>query len=149
LNCGKNYKLMKIVLNIIASVLLLFNGIGAIYGGLNLITHPDGSSIQLSSEWLKHTPFHNYLIPGIVLLIANGLLSILVFIALLFNHRKYPWLVTAQGVILAGWILIQMMMIQTVYFLHIILGSVGVLLIITGYLLIKLNSKNIVHGAVI
>ena len=140
---------MKIGLNIIASALLLFNGIGAIYGGLNLIIHPDGHSIQLSSEWLKHTPFQDYLIPGIVLLIANGLFSILAFIFLLFNHRKYPWLVTAQGIILAGWIVIQMLMIQTVYFLHIILGSVGLALIIIGGLLIKLNSKNTMQGAVI
>jgi hypothetical protein len=43
--------------------------------------HPDGSSIEMSLDWLQHTPFQDYLIPGIILFIANGLFSIFVFIS--------------------------------------------------------------------
>ncbi len=121
---------MKTIFRIVISILLLFNGIGAIYGGVNLISHPDGSSIQLSSDWLKHTSFHDYFFPGIILLVANGLFSIVAFIALLFRLKNYLWLVMAQGAILTGWIVIQIILIQTIYFLHIILGSVGITLII-------------------
>jgi amino acid permease len=79
---------VKAFLKILTVLLLLFNGIGAIYGGGNLILHPDGSSIELSPDWLKHTPFRDYLIPGIILFIANGLLSVFVLVTLCFSSIK-------------------------------------------------------------
>ncbi|MFZ1305169.1 MAG: hypothetical protein WAR80_04965 [Ferruginibacter sp.] len=130
---------MKRLLIIPASVLLLFNGIGALYGGYNLMMYPDGSSIQLTPDWLKHTPFTNYFIPGLVLFIFNGLFSMVAFVALFFNHRINPWLIMAQGAILVGWIVIQMLLLQTVYYLHIILGGTGIALLILGYLFLKKN----------
>ncbi len=123
----------------LASILLLFNGIGALYGGWNLMMHPDGSSIQLTPDWLLHTPFTNYFIPGLVLFIFNGLFSMVAFAALLFKHRLYPWLIMAQGAILMGWIVIQMLLIQTVYFLHYVMGGTGIALLVAGYLLLKRN----------
>lgn len=122
---------------ILAALLLLFNGIGALYGGWNLMMHPDGSSIQLTMDWLKHTPFRDYFIPGIILFIFNGLLSIFTFVALLLKLRHYSWLIMAQGAILIGWIIIQMLLIRTVYFLHYLLGGTGILLLLTGILLYR------------
>jgi hypothetical protein len=134
---------MKTLLKSLAAFLLLFNGAGAIYGGGNLILHPDGSSIQLSVVWLEHTPFHTYLIPGIILFVVNGLFSIAALAALLVNHKDYPWLVIGQGVILLGWLAMQVVMIQTVYFLHFIMGGVGLSLLTTGWLLIDLTHPSI------
>jgi hypothetical protein len=125
---------MKAFLKILTSLLLLFNGLGAVYGGGNLILHPDGSSIQLSEEWLKQTPFTNYFIPGLILFIANGLCSLIVLTALLLNLKNYSWLIIAQGAILTGWIIIQILLILTIYFLHIILGAVGIALILLGWI---------------
>jgi hypothetical protein len=130
---------MKTAVKIIAALLLLFNGTGAIYGGWNLMMHTDGSSIQLSPGWLEHTPFDTYLVPGIVLFITNGLFSLFVFAAMLLSSPKFPLLIIAQGIILTGWIVIQMFMIQTVYFLHYILGSVGLLLVTCGLMLNRTN----------
>jgi hypothetical protein len=128
---------MKTLLKFIAAALLLFNGIGAIYGGGNLILHPDGSSIKLTMDWLEHTPFKDYLIPGIVLFIANGIFSFIALAAMLLKVNNYAWLVMAEGAILTGWIVIQMLMIQTVYFLHYVMGGTGLALIVVGYLLLK------------
>jgi len=125
---------MKQFLNIFASGLLLFNGIGALYGGWSLIAYPDGSNLQMPLEWLEHTPFSDYLIPGIILFIANGLCSIFVFAALLFKHPKTALLVMAQGLILVGWIVVQVLMVQKYHPLQLILGIVGIGLIATGYL---------------
>lgn len=133
---------MKVFLKMITCLLLLFNGTGAIYGGGNLILHPDGSTIQLSLNWLKDTSFHDFLVPGIILFIANGLFSMVAFAAVIFNWKNYSLLVAAQGAILSGWIFIQMILIQTVYFLHVILGSVGVALIVLGFLQWQLERKN-------
>jgi len=125
---------VKALLKNLIAVLLLINGIGAVYGGGNLITYPDGSSLQLSLDWLRHTPFHDYFIPGIILFVANGLFSILIFISMLFNLKNYSRLVIFQGVILSGWIVIQIFLIQTIYFLHIIMGSIGLTLFLLGIL---------------
>lgn len=123
---------MNIFLKGLTSLLLVFNGIGAIYGGANLILHPDGSSMQMSLDWLKYSPFHDYFIPGIILFVANGVFSIFVLICALVNQRNYPMLVMAQGAILVGWIIIQIILIQTIIFLHWIMGAVGFALIILG-----------------
>lgn len=126
---------MKRLLNIVAAALLLFNGIGALYGGWSLMAYPDGSNLQMPMEWLEHTPFSNYLIPGIILFVANGLCSIFVFAALLFKHKKAPLLVMAQGVILMGWIVVQILLVQKYHPLQLILGTVGVALFMTGWLM--------------
>jgi hypothetical protein len=132
---------MKTFLRFLTSLLLLFNGIGAVYGGVNLIMHPDGRSLQLSVDLLKHTPFKDFLIAGIVLLLVNGLFSFFVFIRLLLNKRNYSWFVIAQGLLLTGWIIIQVMLIQTIYYLHFILISVGFALTLLGILLLKQQNK--------
>lgn len=123
---------MNLIPKTIASLLLLFNGIGAIYGGWNLMLHPDGSSLGITTEWLQHSPFDNFLIPGIVLFVVNGLLSLFVLMAVILNYRFSANLILAQGILLSGWILIQIMMLRIVNFLHVTLGSVGILLIIIG-----------------
>lgn len=114
-------------------VLLVFNLIGAFYGGINLILHPDGSSIGLSLDLLKQSPFSDFLIPGILLLAANGLFGLVVLLTILINHRNYPRFVMAQGVILTGWIVIQVWMLQSIFFLHYVLGSVGIGLLLLGW----------------
>mgnify|MGYP003418227730 CR=1 FL=1 len=128
---------MKLLLHMLAYLLLFFNGAGALFGGWNLMIHPDGSSLQLSMDWLKHTPFPDYLIPGIILFITNGLFSVFVFIAILLKLRNYYWLVMVQGAILAGWILIQMALIRTIDFLHVLFGSIGIALFIVGWILLQ------------
>ena len=134
---------MKLFLKILSAVLLLFNGTGAVYGGLKLIMHPDGSSLGLTLDWLKHSPFEDYLIPGIVLFICNGLFSILVLVSLLLRFRYYQWLIIVQGAILTGWINIQMYLIKTIYFLHVIMGCTGIALMILGILLLKTGDREL------
>ncbi len=126
--------IMKLLLTIVAAALLLFNGIGALYGGWSLMAYPDGSDLQMPIEWLERTPFSDFLIPGIILFIANGLCSIFVFAMLLFNHKKASWLVMAQGVILMGWIVVQILLVQKYHPLQLILGVAGIGLIAAGYL---------------
>jgi hypothetical protein len=130
---------MKVLLTITASLLLLSTGIGAIYGGWQLINHPDGSSLQLSLNWLARTPFSDYYIPGIILFIANGVLSLFVFATQYVNYRYFPRLVVFQGAVLTGWIIIQMWLMQTIHILQIALGAVGIALMLVGTFLIKEN----------
>jgi hypothetical protein len=124
---------VKTFLKIVSLALLLFNGIGAFYGGLHLLMHPDGSSLGLSTDWLKHSPFDSFFIPGLVLFLVNGVFSFFVLWQVVFNKPGSGLYVLAQGAVLSGWILIQIIMLQTVYFLHYTLGAVGLALMLTGY----------------
>lgn len=52
----------------------LFVGIGAIYGGLGLVT--DAAGLGVEESWLDGTPFSDYTVPGFVLLaLAAGMLG--------------------------------------------------------------------------
>ncbi len=116
----------------IALLLLLLNGIGAFAGGIPMIAHPDGSANGISISYLEHSPFNNYLIPGIILIVCNGLFSILVFMALAFNVHFHSRLVILQGSILMGWIIIQTMMLREVNFLHVLFLLIGLALMLIG-----------------
>jgi hypothetical protein len=119
-------------LNYTAIALLLLNSFGALYGGLFLMTAPDGSSLGLTLELLQQTPFDNYFVPGLVLFCFNGIFSLLVLIALLFNWRKGSLLLIAQGFVLIGWIAIQVYLIKTLFFLHFAFMAIGCILMIIG-----------------
>jgi len=81
---------------------------------------------------------------GIILFTANGLFSFVALAMLLFNRNNFPSFIIAQGIVLSGWLLVQMLIIQTVYFLHYVLGAVGILLIVSGAMLrqIKINKTD-------
>jgi hypothetical protein len=65
-------------------VLLAFLGISAIGGGGALILSPSGKLLGgLPLSILNHSPFPNFLIPGIILFVVLGLFPYLVVFALL------------------------------------------------------------------
>ena len=132
-------KTLSVVLHLVAIALLLLNGVGALYGGWQLATDPTGSSMQMPLSYLEHSPFDTYLIPGIVLLMANGAGSLVVLGLMLARSPYYPQGVIAEGFILGGWISIQMLMLQTANPLQLTFTTVAVLLIASGLGLWKLK----------
>lgn len=124
----------------IAGMLLLaFNGLGAIYGGTLLIADPSGKLIQMPMEVLNRTPFHDFLIPGIVLFNLIGVFSLVALTAMLRHYRYYPLLILCEGILLTGWILIEFLWTQYYDPLQLIMGSTGLLLMLCGYKLNKLK----------
>lgn len=127
---------MKGTFRIIAIILLLFNGISAIGGGIGLICNPTGGPMEMPLSMLEHSPFDNYLIPGIILLVMNGLLSILFAILVIWKARGSSWLVIIQGFILLSWLIIQIAMIQGyAAVLHTLYLFVGAGLVVSGILM--------------
>ncbi|MFO7851661.1 MAG: hypothetical protein ACQERS_11000 [Bacteroidota bacterium] len=116
-----------------AIILLIFNGISASFGGVGLIASPDGSLMEMPLEWLESTPFNNYLIPGIILLTVNGILSLVISVLVIIKSRSYEILIVIQGIILSGWIIIQMLLINMFHWLHVLYGLTGLLMIFTGF----------------
>jgi hypothetical protein len=65
------------------------------------------------------------------------LFGIFVFGTILFRHKLYPWFVVAQGLILTGWIVIQIIMVRSIVGIQVLFGSIGLALMVLGWLLIK------------
>ncbi len=129
---------MKKFFQIFSAVLLLFNGLSALFGGWQLMVQPDGSSMQMSLDWLQYSPFSNYLIPGILLFVVNGLMSIFVFTLLIIKYKYYPLLVMLQGVLLFGWIVVQVLMVRDLVWIQVLFGIIGLILLLLGW---SLKSK--------
>jgi hypothetical protein len=126
---------MKKTFWILSLFLLFFTSVSAIYGGMSLISDPSGGMLKIPPEWLERIPFRDYLIPGIILFVFNGMFSLVIFILTLMRYRHYALLVVFQGCTLFIWIVVQVIMFQALFFLHWICGGIGILLIISGWIL--------------
>lgn len=102
-------------LQITAIILLIFNSISALGGGAMLIIDPSGQLIQLPIQYLDQSPFADFLIPGIILFTFNGVLSAIIAFAVLKKYQLYPILIILQGLILAVWLSVQIIMIKDFY----------------------------------
>jgi hypothetical protein len=132
---------MKTTYKILAVFFLLFLGFGGVYGALMLISDPSGGKFEWSLDLLSGTPFNSFLIPGIVLLIANGLLPIYIALITLLKRKYAPTLILFQGVITILWLSVQLI-INPAFFLpvtHYPSYSVGILLVILGLFLRRQN----------
>ncbi len=86
-------------------------------------------------EMLKYSPFSDFLIPGILLLLVNGLGSIAGSV-LSFRLNRYAGLTAfALGSFLVAWIIIQVYWIHDFHWLHALYFSLGIIELILGYLL--------------
>lgn len=133
------------ILHILAILLLLFNGIGAIFGGWSLINDPTGVDIQLPIAYLDHSPFSDFLIPGIILFSVNGIFSLVAMVWTIFRWRNYYWLIMIQGILLGGWIIVQMILLRHFYYLQFLFGGISLILILIGFMLKrKITSERVI-----
>ena len=125
-----------------AVALLVFNGIGALYGAGKLITDPSGASMGIDVSYLQHSPFPDFLLPGIVLLVCNGLLPFWVAWKGLANSRDFPlWLLT-QAILSGGWIVVQVIMLRQVNTLHLSFISIAAVWLVISLVLMKYRNKD-------
>lgn len=122
-------------LKYVALFLLALNGIGAFIGSIPMILDPSGITSNIQLRYLEHSPFSDFLIPGIVLFVCNGLLSTIAFVVLTFNWRFHGWLVFLQGIVLTIWIIVQVIMLREFNFLQLAFGLIGIALVVLGHYL--------------
>lgn len=117
-------------------------GIGALFGGAGLILSPDGSLMKMPVTLLQHSPFHSFLIPGIILFVVFGILPIVIAIYLVKPSRcyHYNWLNIFQdhyscwtyslylGFGLIIWLIVQIYYIQAIAMIHLLYFSLGLLI---------------------
>jgi len=117
---------------ILAIILLAFIGLGAVYGGVMLISDPTGWKIGLHTGMLKYSPFSDFLIPGIILLIVLGMGSLVTCALVTLRSGRYAMWIIFFGFAIAIWISVQMLMLRQVYFLQLLFGVIGLTIIVLG-----------------
>ncbi|MBL7865554.1 MAG: hypothetical protein JNK10_11785 [Cyclobacteriaceae bacterium] len=134
---------MKLTRQIVNGLLLL-NAVGALAGGLMLMIDPTGQLIQMPFHWIEKSFFDDYFIPGLILFLFNGVLSCLTIFMTVGHRQQYERWVQAQGIVLMLWIIVQVLLLQMIYFLHPIMFGVGALLFVCGTILHRrIGEKNI------
>lgn len=122
-------------LSLLLGLLQLFIALGAIAGGLALTLDPSGRGMGWTLEQLASTPFPDFLIPGLFLLIVNGLGSLAGAVLSLRRHAVGGPAAVALGGILMAWIAIQVGLIGLVSWLQPFYFVLGLLEAALGYLL--------------
>ncbi|MBC7292550.1 MAG: hypothetical protein H5T84_00340 [Thermoleophilia bacterium] len=85
----------------------LFVGVTALIGGIYALT----GAKSVPREWLRGTFFQSYKVPGLVLLVVVGG-SMLTAVTMLLTGVRVARIISLEaGVVLIGWILVQMAMI--------------------------------------
>ncbi len=114
-------------------ILVSFIAVTSTISGLLLIGNPGGDILNLPLSLLDGTPFKDFLIPGIILTIAVGVINL---VAVIFNMQRnvnrYNWAI-AGGIMICGWIVVQMIIIHAAHWLHFIYLAAGLLVILIGY----------------
>ncbi|MBK7123911.1 MAG: hypothetical protein IPH68_14640 [Chitinophagaceae bacterium] len=114
-------------------ILVAFVALTSFISGLIMMSDPEGVILNMSVSLLEGTPFRDFLIPGIILATVVGGVNLLAVAYNLNRHRsRYNWAL-AGGLLITGWIVVQMLLIQMANWLHFLYLGIGVLIILTAY----------------
>jgi hypothetical protein len=102
----------------------IFIGAGALVGGAVAILNP-GEPFGMPTDFLVNSPFTNYLVPGIILFSAVGILNLVCGALIIFKYEYSGYITFITGWILVFWIVIQCIMINTIALPHVIYFFLG------------------------
>ena len=113
--------------------LLLIQGLGGTAGGLALSLRPDGSVMHMPVSYLDGSPFADYLIPGLILLLVLGVAPLVAMVALWLRKTWAWYLAFAIG---CGLVIFELVEIQFIPYdiLQPVFGTVGALIALVSLL---------------
>ena len=112
----------------LAIVLELFTALGAIPVGIMFLTDPSGATVGLPGGWIEGTVFGSYLVPGLYLLLVNGIGMLVVAALSVMRNRAAPWLTGVLGAGLVIWILVEILLLPETMFLTWLFLAIGIVL---------------------
>lgn len=114
-------------------LLISFVAVTSILSGLLMMSSPDGTLLHLPINVLKETFFKDFLMPGILLTAIVGGVNLIAALYNLQRHSsRYNWAI-AGGIVISGWIVIQMILMQAIHWLHFLYLGVGILIVLLAY----------------
>ena len=111
-----------------AVALELFTALGAIPVGLMLLTDPTGAGVGFPPGWIESTVFGSYFLPGVYLLLVNGIGMLALAFLSIRRHWAAPWLTGTLGVGLIIWILVEIVLLPATMLLTWIFLATGLAL---------------------
>jgi hypothetical protein len=114
-----------------------FIGLTAIAGGFRLVSNPSGT-LDVPLEWLSNSPFTNYFIPGLVLLIVIGFGNVLAVMATVLRNRYAGSIAAVLSIFLILYMTIEVRFVGLRNFLQPLYFILGVIGLILGLKLVKL-----------
>jgi hypothetical protein len=126
---------------------LAFLGVSALFGGVVLVGSPSGAWLHIPLSVLRYSPFHDFLIPGLILGLVFGLGSFFAALALwlrpewrigtaLTRSTGEHWAWSAAVALGLGqiiWIVTQILMVRGIDGLQVLYGSLGVLIVVLAF----------------
>jgi len=116
---------------VIALLVLLSSS--ALYGGYLLAVDPTGQRLQMSTQLLAGTPFTDFRVPGLFLLVVLGVGALIP----IFGHvARTRWSVFSSlvvGLTLLCWIVIQVALVGYISWLQPVFAAVGVAIAALSY----------------
>jgi len=113
--------------------LQVFIGVGAVPAGLALVLEPSGASLGMPLEWLTGSPFPNFLIPGMVLMVVNGFGSLAGGLATFLRYRYAGEIAVGLGAFLMLWIVAQVWWIGLGHWLQPLYFGLGAVELVLGW----------------
>jgi len=112
----------------LAMVLEIFLGIGALFGGIQFILAPDGHLLGTPLSMLAGTPFHSFLVPGLLLFTFVGVGPMVAAVITARRRAIGPLAAFAVGLTLMGWITVEMVLFAGLtslfWVFYLVLGTV-------------------------
>lgn len=122
---------------IVAITSLVFLALSAFVGAVPMIAEPGGFPWWMPLSLLRYSPFHSFLVPGIILFLAIGVLSCWVLWLTLRRQAGHGWWVALQGCVLLGWLTVEAVMLRLVMWAQVFYAAVALVLVLTGFVLAR------------
>lgn len=106
-----------------------FLALAAIPCGAALAVRPDGSLLQLSPTLLTHSPFRDYFVPGLILMVVVGGGNLLGAVMAVRREQGAELVSAVFGAGTILWTIIQFAMIQSFSWLQVFVFVLGVIVL--------------------
>lgn len=112
----------------LVTALCLFTGVTAVWGGLVMMAWPTGSpwTPGLNLSMLQHSPFFDFLGPGLLLFGVVGLLNLVAAALALRRHRFGEIVAFGAGSSISIWIAVEFALLRAFSWLQVLYLAVGI-----------------------
>lgn len=127
----------KTYLYLLLGSVQVFTAIGAIPAGIGCLSDPSGAALGVTTELLRNSPLDSFLLPGLFLLLVNGLATAAGAVLSFMKNRHAGTAGIVLGIILVLWIVIQVSWIGLISFLQPLFFFIGIAEAGLGYFIRK------------